>query len=76
MSSESSNNQQIIDNLEYYVFNNLMVYYQKIAENKSGTNGNEQQNTQNQAANQFSNAQKSAKQLMKPNLGSRNFKKK
>lgn len=70
ISSKSSNNQNIIDNLEYYVFNNLMVYFTKIQEKEAGTG--EGSNTtidkqKNQASQQFSSSMRSAKQSMKSN---------
>jgi hypothetical protein len=72
MASESSNNQQIIDKLEYYVFNNLMVYFKEIVESKSEKTENNGENPQTTAQNQLSSTMKSAKSMMKPNMS--NFK--
>ena len=77
IASESSNNQKIIDELEYYVFNNLMVYFKEIAQNKSENNGGtDQENAQLQANNQFSNSIRNSKSMLKPNISNlKSFKK-
>ena len=75
ISSKSSNNQEVVENMEYYVFNNYMVYFTKIIEAENGDkNGNASaESAHKNASSQFSSSMRSAKSSMKPNMG--NFKK-
>ena len=67
ISSKTSNNQKIVEEMEYYVFNNYMVYLEDI--NKTENGGNQQEDIQKSSSKQFSSSMNNAKSLMKPNFG-------
>jgi hypothetical protein len=39
---KTSNNQQIIEKMPFYVFNNFMVYYNRITEKENSSSGGEE----------------------------------
>jgi hypothetical protein len=63
ISSESSNSQKDIENMEFYVFNNYLIYLHKLLEEKNSDGKNkddqEQNNPMGQAAKMQQNASKS-----------------
>jgi hypothetical protein len=71
ISSKTSNNQKDCENMEFYVFNNLMIYLNKIIDAENGTkNGttdeNQNQNNPMQTAQQvFGSSMKQTKSLFK-----------
>jgi hypothetical protein len=62
ISSETSNNQQDCENMEFYVFNNYMIILNEIIENKNAGNGN---NGDSDASNNFNKTMSQAKSMIK-----------
>lgn len=46
ISKISSNNQKVLDSLEYYVFRNMITYYKKIQDDENGTSNSGDENSQ------------------------------
>jgi hypothetical protein len=68
ISFKTCNNQQIIDNMPYYVFNNYMVHLNEIIEKENAGNGSSDSDSmQNNAQKQFSSSMRNAKSMM-PNI--------
>lgn len=61
LSYKTHNSQHDLDNLEYYVFNNMLVYLTKIIE---AENGKQDDGGQDSTQRQFSDIQRSASKMM------------
>lgn len=46
ISKISSNNQKVLDSLEYYVFRNMITYYKKIQDDENGASNSSDDNNQ------------------------------
>lgn len=64
ISMKSSNNQSEIDKMDFWKFNNLMVYFSKYLEKLEGT-GNSETSTEDSSKNEFSKYMDSAKSMLK-----------
>lgn len=62
ISIETSNNQEVIDNMPYFVFNNYMVYYNRIKEKEAENTETEQANTDPKSM--MNSSMRSAKQAI------------
>ena len=62
---KTSNNQAILDNMEFYVFNNSLKFFQDIMEKEN--EGNKQSNDSNASAE---DAMKNAKQMQQRQMAS------
>ena len=68
ISMKTSNSQHDIDKMEFYVFNNYMVYLEKMIEAENGKNTGEGENSE--ASQQFNNSMRQAKSMIKaPKIG-------
>lgn len=68
ISMKTANSQHDVDSMEFYVFNNYMIYLEKMIEAENGKNSNEgESGNTNQ---QFNDNMKHAKSMMKaPKIG-------
>jgi hypothetical protein len=61
---KSSNNQKIIDEMEFWYFNNYMIYFLDNIEKENGSKSGSTDD-ENSPVNQFNSSMSSAKSLMK-----------
>lgn len=61
ISYKTSNNQEIIDNMPYYVFNNFMVYLNEIIEKENGGKSGDEET---HASEQMAASMQKAKSMM------------
>lgn len=66
ISYKTSNNQEIIDNMPYFVFNNFMVYLNEIIEKE---NGGKSDDEENHASEQMAASMQKAKSMMPSGSG-------
>lgn len=66
ISYKTSNNQEIIDNMPYYVFNNFMVYLNEIIEKENGGKSGDEET---RASEQMAASMQKAKSMMPSGSG-------